>query len=458
MRKSLTALLLALAFLTSAATVDVVSYDPADRVVEVHLDGAVEPSYSDFELTDPSRIVLDISDAHFPGNKFEAPVGDGLVKNIRAAQNTIDPPLTRIVVDLETGVAGYTIAVTGSAGDWTLKLILLPPGEVISAEEAGRAVEVELTGEEIVGTAISGNLEVSGSVDTTPERSFAVESGLVFSKSPTVVYEVPSADSRRISEGLAGERVEIAAELGSWRLVILSEQSDLAGWVEFSRLTTEGSVERDDGAVRAVANPRTPPAGVSQSPQSGRAPLRTEASDGSAIIAHLGGGESFRAYRRRDDFYFVKLDDGRAGWLAKRFVELEGTSSSSGSMTGAPWRQSIIATAETYLGVPYVWGGTSRSGFDCSGLVWRVFKQNGMEIPRTAGPQYREGEKLNRGDLLPGDLVFFSTYTSGPSHVGIYAGDGRFIQAESSDHGVRYSELDGAYWRDHIYGFTRWIP
>jgi|GEM_PF-3291323 len=456
MQKSLTVLLLTLASLTTAATVDVVAYDPADRVVEVHLDGEAEPSYSDFELTDPNRIVLDVSDALFPGGKFEAPVGDGLVKNLRAAQNSIDPPLTRIVVDLESGVAGYTIAVTGSAGDWTLKLILLPPGEVISAEEAGGAVEVELTGEEIVGTAVSGNLEVSGSGDTPPERVYTVETGLVFAASPTTVYEAPSADSRRISEGLAGERVEVAAELGSWRLVILSEQSDLAGWVEFSRLTTEGSVETDDGAVRAVANPRTPPAGTPQTPQSGRAPLRTEASDGSAIIAHLSGGEDFRAWRRRDDFYFVQLDDGRAGWLAKRFVELEGSSSTP--TPGAPWRQSIIATAETYLGVPYVWGGTSRSGFDCSGLVWRVFKQNGMEIPRTAGPQYREGEKLTRGELLPGDLVFFSTYTSGPSHVGIYAGDGRFIQAESSDHGVRYSELDGAYWRDNIYGFTRWTP
>jgi len=456
MQKSLTAFVLTFASLTTAATVDVVAYDPADRVVEVHLDGEAEPSYSDFELTDPNRIVLDISDAIFPDGKFEAPVGDGLVKNLRAAQNSIDPPLTRIVVDLESGVAGYTIAVTGSAGNWTLRLILLPPGEVISAEEAGGAVEVELTGEEIVGTAVSGNLEVNGSGDTPAERSYTVESGLVFAASPTTVYEAPSADSRRISEGLAGERVEVAAELGSWRLVILSEQSDLAGWVEFARLTPEGSVEPDDGAVRAVANPRTPPAGTSQTPQSGRAPLRTEASSGSAIIAHLSGGESFRAWRRRDDFYFVQLDDGRAGWLAKRFVELEGSSSTP--TPGAPWRQSIIATAETYLGVPYVWGGTTSSGFDCSGLVWRVFKQNGIEIPRTGGPQYREGEKLTRDELLPGDLVFFSTYTSGPSHVGIYAGDGRFIQAESSDHGARYSELDGAYWRDNIYGFTRWTP
>ena len=117
-----------------------------------------------------------------------------------------------------------------------------------------------------------------------------------------------------------------------------------------------------------------------------------------------------------------------------------------------------MANAESYLGSPYVWGGTTRSGFDCSGLVWRVFQQTGIEVPRTVGPQYEEGRKISRAELLPGDLVFFSTYSSGPSHVGIYAGDDRFIQAESSSAGVRYSNLDGLYWRDHIYGYARFSP
>jgi cell wall-associated NlpC family hydrolase len=380
-------------------------------------------------------VVLDIEDATFPANKFEAPVGDGLVARLRAAQNSVDPAVTRVVVDLEAGVSGYTVGVTGSAPSWTVNLTAIPAGEVVAVETEARLIE-----------------EATLEPHVLPGEEPPPKEALVIAVSPTPVLESPAEGARRVSEGLAGERVEAVAELGGWRLVILTEQDDLAGWVPSSSLVAEGEVERDDGSVRAVPNPRTPPPGTPQTPQPDRAPLRTEDSEGSAIVAHLSADTPFRAYRRREGWYFVRLEDGRAGWVAARYVELETAG------PGEAWRQAVVSTAEGYLGTPYVWGGTSRSGFDCSGLVWRVFKQNGIEVPRTAGPQYREGRRVTRDELLPGDLVFFSTYSAGPSHVGIYAGDDRFIQAESSPEGVRYSDLDGVYWRDHIYGYARWTP
>lgn len=116
---------------------------------------------------------------------------------------------------------------------------------------------------------------------------------------------------------------------------------------------------------------------------------------------------------------------------------------------------SIVATAEECLGVRYAWGGESMKGFDCSGLVYYVFKQNGITLGRTCSKQYATGMPVNKNNLIPGDLVFFqNTYQSGLSHVGIYIGDGEFIHASSSN-GVMVSKLSNSYWSSHYYGARR---
>lgn len=111
----------------------------------------------------------------------------------------------------------------------------------------------------------------------------------------------------------------------------------------------------------------------------------------------------------------------------------------------------IISTARTFMGVPYVFGGTTPKGFDCSGLVQYVFKMHGVNIPRLADDQYKLGKSVKRNQLTPGDLVFFTTYTSGVSHCGIYVGDGKFLHASSSK-GVKIDSLDDDYWKPRFVG------
>jgi cell wall-associated NlpC family hydrolase len=106
----------------------------------------------------------------------------------------------------------------------------------------------------------------------------------------------------------------------------------------------------------------------------------------------------------------------------------------------------IIATAKTYIGVPYLWGGESpTTGFDCSGFVQYVFAQNGITLPRVSYDQATVGTPINFADLQPGDLIFFSIENNGTvDHVGIYIGNDQFINASSSL-GVTIYPI-GPYW------------
>ncbi len=116
---------------------------------------------------------------------------------------------------------------------------------------------------------------------------------------------------------------------------------------------------------------------------------------------------------------------------------------------------SLTQHAMRFLGVPYVFGGTSSSGFDCSGYVQHVFALLGVHLPRTADAQYFAGHQI-AGRMSAGDLVFFQTYTAGPSHVGIYLGNDRFVHASSS-HGVTVSSLHDRYWAARYLGAKRFI-
>jgi cell wall-associated NlpC family hydrolase len=106
-----------------------------------------------------------------------------------------------------------------------------------------------------------------------------------------------------------------------------------------------------------------------------------------------------------------------------------------------PTHGGVVGIAMHYLGTPYVWGGASPSGFDCSGFVMYVFAQVGVSLPHSSYAQYGYGSAVSRGDLQPGDLVFFD----GLGHVGIYVGGGSFIHAPHTGDVVKISSMTGWY-------------
>jgi cell wall-associated NlpC family hydrolase len=139
----------------------------------------------------------------------------------------------------------------------------------------------------------------------------------------------------------------------------------------------------------------------------------------------------------------ARYDTAQAAQALQIQSSAVGATASTPDATVAPPSQygGVVGIAMRYLGTPYVWGGASPSGFDCSGFVMYVYAQMGVSLPHYTGAQWNVGVPVSRGDLQPGDLVFFD----GLGHVGIYVGGGQFIHAPHSGDVVRISSLSGWY-------------
>jgi cell wall-associated NlpC family hydrolase len=121
-------------------------------------------------------------------------------------------------------------------------------------------------------------------------------------------------------------------------------------------------------------------------------------------------------------------------------------------------RASLVETAEGYLGVPYLFGGTTARGFDCSGLTGAVYRLNGLRLPRSSEEQFEAGSPVDLDEARPGDLLFFATEGGRRvSHVGLYLGHGTFIHAPSEGRTICEDRLDERYYRKAFVGARTYL-
>lgn len=176
--------------------------------------------------------------------------------------------------------------------------------------------------------------------------------------------------------------------------------------------------------------------------------LRAKPTTSSAALTMAYRNETVTLLAKDGDWYKVSFK-GKEGYMHGDYL------STSGAVASTKGAQ-LVETAKQYLGTPYVWGGSSPNGFDCSGFVQYVARQCGFKIGRTVSQQWPYGTEVSKDNLQPGDIVFFAgTYTSGLSHVGIYVGDGKFIHSPSSGDVVKITSMETSYYTSHYYGARR---
>ena len=169
----------------------------------------------------------------------------------------------------------------------------------------------------------------------------------------------------------------------------------------------------------------------------------------------LSSGTSVTITGQTEKWYRVKYN-GTEGYIFKTYLSTGSTAVSSSSSSSSSAGDRIVSKAKEYLGVPYVYGGTSPSGFDCSGFVYYVYQQCGYTITRTATTQNGNGRQVSRSDLQPGDIIiFYNSAKTAIGHSAIYIGNGQFIHASSSGGRVMITNLSSTYYDTHFYSARR---
>jgi LysM repeat protein len=180
------------------------------------------------------------------------------------------------------------------------------------------------------------------------------------------------------------------------------------------------------------------------------------------VLAIVASETPLRLLGEEGGWYEVQLPTGEVGYLfVDDFnveVQLEGPSQVPAPVPETVKAVDIVREAMRYIGIRYVWGGESARGMDCSGFIYLVFQARLPGLERMRSHQYyRMGAPIDTASLVPGDLVFFSTYMRGPSHVGIYIGDGKFIHASSGYGVVTITPLDDPYYAARFVGARRLV-
>ncbi|HHV98864.1 MAG TPA: SH3 domain-containing protein [Clostridiaceae bacterium] len=257
------------------------------------------------------------------------------------------------------------------------------------------------------------------------------------------VREAPDLSAAVLTQLNKNDKVKVIGESNGWYNITYG---NITGWMHSDYVTI-----KDEAIATGVINANA-------------VNIRTEPDLSSDIITRLDNGVKLDVYERTSEWYRVKLSDGTFGWVYKTYLTIRDSNASRGNDENASSTtgQKIVEFAKTLLGVRYKYGGASpSSGFDCSGFVYYVYKQFGITLERSSRDQSQKGTKVDKADLVPGDLVFFDTNggRNGVNHVGIYIGDGKFIHSSSgsSKRKVVISSLNEDFYKNAYMTARRYI-
>ena len=273
----------------------------------------------------------------------------------------------------------------------------------------------------------TGRLLVIPEKDNTKDGINKFGESAIIQETVATLKGKPCEDGETVTQAVMGDIVSIKEISGDWYFIRTPE--GYFGWVTGNSLSHVTDRNSEKIIISALM------ADIASVPE-----------EGSEYCGHAVMGSNLTFIKKEGQWVEVMLPSGRSGWIKEEKILFK--------PKGPQRPEEIVKTAKMYLGVPYLWGGTTSLGVDCSGFIFTVYKMNGYIIPRDAESQFNYCEHIEDEKLLPGDLVFFTTYLPGPSHVGIYMGDGNFIHASSSK-GVTVSSINGDYYKCRYLGGGR---
>ena len=346
-------------------------------------------------------------------------LGTGTVKcsssvNFRSAPNTSSTSYGELKNGTKVNVVGvssgwYKVTYNGKTG------YIHPDYITLASSSAGTAIAPSNTVTSTTGTA--GTVKCSSSVNLRSEAN----------TSSSILAELKN-----------GTAVTVVSTANGWCKVTCSGKT---GYIKQDYVSTTGSASNNMSASTGSAAVVKCSSTVN---------FRSAASTSSTILGELKNGTAITVLSTSNGWSKVSYA-GKTGYISADYLVTasSGTaispSNTAASVSISAKRQSVLNYAAQFLGVPYVYGGSTPSGFDCSGFTSYVFKNTVSSIPRVAQAQYDATTRVSRDDLLPGDLVFFGSSTSSISQVGIYVGSNQFIHAPSTGDVVKYSSLTGSY-------------
>ncbi|PEK42491.1 peptidase P60 [Bacillus toyonensis] len=277
----------------------------------------------------------------------------------------------------------------------------------------------------------------------------------------------PSTSHTVLGSVNKGKTVQVVGEVQDWFKINFNGGT---GYVSKDFVTKGGSAVSNETQKPTTNNNNTTTVqtGGSYVVNTGALKVRTGPATYNAVIGGVTNGKVLNVTGAENGWYKIN-HNGRTGYVSAdyvKFVKGGVTDGNQGSNQGSNQVQkptaptggdtsSIAGFARSLNGSPYRTAGTTPAGFDCSGFIHYVLNQTGHKGARQTVAGYWSS-KTKTSNPQPGDLVYFqNTYKSGPSHMGVYLGNGQFISAETDATGVRISSVSNSYWSKHILGYTK---